>query len=304
MDFNGLLKDTVNGIVTQGLTLAKDLTRTEAKLAAENDLTVRLGTVIEIWAQSASEFSKNIFSGETSEIYRLSALIGDGKLSATPFTDHGVSGHEQGDLSAESIKQHAKKALYADLIPRAWSLSNKPLGPFILKTNTHCGGESIDRISDSSRDKYGVCINGEMWVLTSAPEPDKKCRYYGDTYSCLDDFYDLPGANKLDGKAWGGLTVEDIVRGSVATWDMHGHANKGKLSIEDPAIVEAMEKISDPSSDFDDSGSFFEKARNDGIRAGGVINLPVCDLWEAIDNWERGFGTLNFKPGPNYPCND
>lgn len=303
-DPNGLLKDTVNGIVTQGLTLTKDLTRTEAKLAAENDLSVRLGAVVEIWAKSASEFSKNIFSGSSTEIDRLAELIRDGKLSATPFTANGVSGNEQGDLSAESIKQQAKKSMYADLIPRAWRLSNKPLGPFILKSKKNCEGESIGNVSDESRDKYGVCINGEMWVLTSAPEPEKNCRYYGDTYSCMENFFDLPGADKLDGEAWGGLTVEDIVRGSVATWDMHGHANKGKISVEDPAIVGAMEQIADPHSDFDDTDTFFERVRNDGIRAGGVIDLPVCDLYEAVRNWERGFGTLNFKPGPNYPCDD
>ncbi|KAF5011810.1 hypothetical protein FDECE_2100 [Fusarium decemcellulare] len=298
-DANGLIKDTVNGLVTQGLTLTKDLTRTEAKLAAENDLNTRMGAVVEIWANSASNFASQIFSGDSVQVNRLGALIKDGKLAATPF-----GGNDQGTPSAEEMKQLTKKALFADLIPRAWRLSNLPLGPFILKSNKNCGGEVVWNLSNESRDKYGICINGEMFILTSAPDPGKNCGYSGDTSSCLEDFFDLPGADTLDGSAWGGLTVEDIVRGSVATWDMHGHQNKGKISMEDPGIIEQMNAILDPMVE-SPADTIFDQLRENGILTPGIFDIPVCDYKEAIGNWEIGFKTpTGWKPGMNYPCND
>ncbi|PGH20065.1 hypothetical protein AJ80_03715 [Polytolypa hystricis UAMH7299] len=278
-----LLKDTVNGIVTQGLTLTKDLTKAQANLAAERDFSTRLGAMVEIWAESASEFAKNIFSGHPTEIGRLGKLVklvGDGKLSQTPF---GASGTGE------------------DLIPRSWRLSNLPIGAFILKSNKNCGAK-VGNISEEQRKKCGVCINGEQWIITSAPDPGNNCRYYGDTYSCLEDFHDVPSADQLGGREWGGLSVEDIVRGAVATWDMHGHKNNGKVNINDATIVRKMEMTADPAAKSPEN-SFFEQVRPNVVCAPGIIDLPVCAYKEAVKNWEKGFGTVNWKLNKNYPCN-
>lgn len=83
-------------------------------------------------------------------------------------------------------------------------------------------GDCDNSISDIEvTDGRTFCIDGENFVLASTPDPKKNCRYFGDIYSCLEEFKDLPGANELDGDAWSGITVGDIVRGSVATWKMH-----------------------------------------------------------------------------------
>ncbi|KAM5361027.1 hypothetical protein ACJZ2D_013354 [Fusarium nematophilum] len=160
------------------------------------------------------------------------------------------------------VLNHARKYLDRPL-PRSWRLSNLPIGHFILKSNKTYG-DSVVQVSDSQRDKDGVCINGEMWVLTSAPNPNKHCGYSGDTSSCLGDFKDVPEADKLNS-------------------DVHRHQNKGKRSMEDPPIISQMESILDPMVE-SPANSIFKQIRNNGIRARGVIDIPVCDWKEVVKN--------------------
>lgn len=43
-------------------------------------------------------------------------------------------------------------------------------------------------------------------------------------------FHDLPGVDQLDGKSWGGMTSEDLVVGSFATWRMRdGNGSSGSF---------------------------------------------------------------------------
>lgn len=298
-DVNGILQDTVNGWVSSGLTLAKDLTKAQANLDAERELQTRLGAMVEIWAKNVSKFTKDLFSGEATSRAQLGKLISDGKMIGTPWGSGKAD--EDSDLGAESLKQIVKKSVYADLIPRAWRMSNLPLGPFIMKTKNCDGRIGEGWVSSKASEKYAFCIDGEGFVLTSAPDPEKHCSQVGDYNSCLDDFQDLPGVDKLDGKAWGDLTVEDIVRGSVATWKSKGNKNDGKVSVENQDIVKQMNAYTDPAVENPDK-SFFETVRNDGVRAAGVIAIPVCDGWEATDGWDSAYNTLNFKPSETYPC--
>lgn len=94
-------------------------------------------------------------------------------MSATPFGNNGWSSVDE--LSAESLKQHVKKSVYADLIPRVWRLSNLPLGPFILQTKTPCDKEPSGWVSGESAKKDSFCNDNEWYILTSPPDPDTSC---------------------------------------------------------------------------------------------------------------------------------
>lgn len=125
-------------------------------------------------------------------------MIRGGVMTQSPYGSEG----SDGDFSAEEIKSRVKKGLYADLIPRAWRLSNLPLGPFILQSKKKCDKKVPNVEVTEGRNFF---VDGTQFILTSPPDPDKNCGYSGDIYTCLEDYKDLSGASKLDGTAWGGL---------------------------------------------------------------------------------------------------
>lgn len=224
-----------------------------------------------MWADTAAAWSKEIFSCTNEAIIRLGDLIRDGAVSQTPIGTIGDD--DEGDLSAQSIEERVKKTIFADLIPRAWRLSNLLLGPFILQTKQGCD-ETPKHVEVTEGRTF--CVDDSLYVLASTADPDSNCRQVGDFESCLDDFKDLPGVDTLDGSAWGGLTVEDIVVGSVRTWKMHGEKNLGKLSIDDPAIVKQLDTINDFMLD-DPESTFLDDFIAQDVRAAGVIDIPVSD---------------------------
>lgn len=244
------------------------MTPAKAALTAQNDLTIQLGAIVELWADTAAAWSKNIFSGEADTLAKLGDLIRDGAVSQTPT---GSIGDDDGDLSAQSIKERVKKSIFVDLIPRAWRLSNLPLGPFILQTKKGCD-ETPDEVEVIEGRTF--CVDDSLYVLASTADRDKNCKQVGDYSSCLEDFKDLPGTDTLDGTSWGGLTVEDIVVGSVRTWKMHGEKNLGKMDINGPAIVEQLDAMSDPMLD-DPENTFVDDLLAEDVRAAGIIDLPV-----------------------------
>lgn len=111
--------------VTSGSTLARDLVPAEAKYTADAELTSQMGSIVEVWAKTASAYSQKLFSGKHDFNQKLARMLDDGIFTQTPIEQFG---HERlGDLSAEGIKRRVQRSLYADLIPRAWRISNLPL---------------------------------------------------------------------------------------------------------------------------------------------------------------------------------
>lgn len=95
-----------------------------------------------------------------------------------------------------------------------------------------------------------------------------------------------PGIKELDGKKWGGIIQEVLVRSALNS----KQADRGRN------CWVALDGLSyDALNDVQDNG----------VRAKGVVNIPICSFREAADNagWEGpNGGNMNLQAS-NYPCN-
>lgn len=71
---------------------------------------------------------------------------------------------------AITIKTSVKKAVYAHLIPEAWSLSNTDVNPFIVDAKVPCGTVAPQSVvqylsSPSDGDTNWACANGNLYYL-------------------------------------------------------------------------------------------------------------------------------------------
>lgn len=297
---HGTLKDFINGMVTSSLTLAKDLTKAEAQNAVEREMSTLMNAMIRAFSTTIDKTVSSIFDGEMEHTQLLYRMLEGGKFINSIDLN----------LSTEEIKDMVKAPIFAQLIPRAWRLSNLPVGPFVLDTGKDCNSDgSLKNSDDASKINVseemlktnGYCHDGKLFVLASAPDPEKYCTQTGDTAgSCFKEFQQLPGAKELDGKNWGKVTPKDIAHASVNTWIANGKSNTGKGLDLDTEFAN-VEKYSNLDSD-----DIVDRVLDAGIHTPGLVLLPVCDFKEARDGWEDGYNTLggasNFKPGPNYPC--
>lgn len=86
-----------------------------------------MGNLISYWAQTIVALNTQLFSGSPSAIESLSLLISDG--------------HVLGNVSLpgdDAIQHYIEQAVYAWLIPKAWSLSNEGYRPVILDSGEPC----------------------------------------------------------------------------------------------------------------------------------------------------------------------
>lgn len=271
---HGTLTELSKDWVTGGLTLAKDLTKAEATSLADREFVTAIQDMVSIWSRSTADLSEAIFGGDGAWLQQLTNWFSDGKLITVD-----VAEEEEGQ-SMEDLKNMVKKPVMAQLIPRAWRMSNRNLGVFILK------GKSCDEtplgVSDDMVKTNGVCIDGEMFVLGSAEVTSSQCTLQGDTgISCLEDFLDPPGADKLDGnvKNWAGITREDIVRAAVATWKWNDKKNNvGESPISADKMSELLDDINSVSTD-----DILDDVLENGVRAAGMVNMPVCDYWVSAE---------------------
>lgn len=117
----------------------------------------------------------------------------------------------------------------------------------------------------------------------------------GDYRSCVADFQDDPGADRVDygNRDWASLTREDLVRGAVATWKRNSEKN----------VVKEVASDADTVNRDVISGKMLDELMDYGVRGAGVVSLPACGDSEARKNWDAAYNPHLFKPYANYPCN-
>lgn len=91
-----------------------------------------------------------------------------------------------------------------------------------------------------------------------------------------------PGLDSLGGGNWGGITLQDLIEGSVNTYAANGNSNGG--SIPNPL----------------DHGTLTALIEQN-ITAPGYISLPVCSPQVAWASWSNPSQSNSSAPG--YPCN-
>ncbi|OBT58748.1 hypothetical protein VE04_00717 [Pseudogymnoascus sp. 24MN13] len=164
-----------------------------------------------------------------------------------------------------------RESSFAHLIPSAWQLSSQK--PFILDAGVPCGtvDPTNEYLEKDVADKTWACPSNELYYLVVLKGTAATCTTGREGF-CKHNYYSAPaGIDKLDGKLWGGVKLDDFVVGGVNGYHANGDKNGWKLA--------------DPN-DSKTASSLFDM----GIRSPGVVGIP---------NWidEERFGSHE-----NYPC--
>jgi hypothetical protein len=164
-----------------------------------------LNTVAETLAQLTEGYFKtidltnqNIFDGSNTDL--LSSMIKDGVflMSTVPT-----------DLDIQAI---IFKSMFAILIPFAWGLADD--GVFILDPGIACGAALPNdiHITPTGASLTGACVGNKQYYIAGISGTSRSC----DSFLCSDNSFALvPGLSSLDGKNWGGVTLNHIITGYV-----------------------------------------------------------------------------------------
>ncbi|KAH8881787.1 glycoside hydrolase [Thozetella sp. PMI_491] len=274
----GTLKDSVNGIVSNSLTLIKDSSAAGQAITTQDNVQATLGQLVTYIKNVMEESNEKMFSGNDDDVNTLKSLINLGQ-----FVEPGPG------LSNEEYETLLTYNLYATLIPRTWRLAPDPYYPFILTTGAACGTTNPlpDYVDDGEGNTAWACAeDGLLYYIMGAPGDDPfYCYDSGDGQGVgpcyTDTFHPPPGVETLDGKNWGGVTREDLVVGAVNSWIHNGKKNGWtQADVTNPDTISAV--------------------YDTGVRTPGFIPIPVCSADEAMGNWG------NVKKSDRwdiYPCN-
>lgn len=279
------IKDLTMLAIGQSTTIAKDLLSTSESdwnEESQDEFSNYLGQTITAWGNITSVALERLFNGKDKNIATLHAILADGKLLSGGGDEINTSPPETSEADLEA---NIAKAFFAYAIPSAWTFSKHYA--FIIDSGYDCGttdplGDYLD--TDTMHATYG-CYGGKLYYL-AAPKGDSTechCQYIKSHCErvCSDAHFSAPpGLDSLDGKNFGGVTVQDLIQGSVRTYQQNGNENGGKFV------------------DVTNGGSFDDLMASD-VMTPGFIRLPVCSPEHAYKSWH----TAGPGDDPTYPCN-
>ncbi|KAJ5372737.1 hypothetical protein N7517_004743 [Penicillium concentricum] len=236
-------------------------------LKVQNTMDSFVGVVMKSWQRLESSYLESIFSGNSDTIEGLYATINNGTIAAA-----------MDKLNLVDTSDEVEKLLYGQMIAYAWSISPDNAHPFIWRSEIYCDENTtpIDKgafVEQTSLSKIYVCHQNKMHLLVNAHQ--KKGTGFSSTV--------LPGGehDTLNGKDYGGITIDDIVISSVDGWINHNQQN-GYPKADAESIVASFGGDNVPS-----------------VRTPGFFNLPIClNVAKAEDNIRYGWD----KSSPYWPC--
>lgn len=160
----------------------------------------------DVWYNTVDSLNKKIFDGSDESIKILGDMMADGKLLERGNT-----------VSDPDIQKYLEGAIFGYLIPRAWSLGKTY--PFVLDSGAPCGAiNPVDQhLPDDVAATTWTCVDDKLYYLLAPYGDSFYCNPSGDGQGvgpCYDGDYSAPeGLDKLDGKAWGGVTKDDFIAG-------------------------------------------------------------------------------------------
>ncbi|KAF7558240.1 hypothetical protein G7Z17_g159 [Cylindrodendrum hubeiense] len=270
----GTAKDSMNGLVSNGITIIKSTGAWADTQNNQNLLSYYMGELIKSWATGISDTNEQLFNGSVPSIENLYRLIDEGQVMEETSTSGTMD-----------IVQYIEQSLYPILIPYAWSLSNMNSHPFVMDSGYDCSNTYPDLYHDymtqEVADAVSVCYNDKLYYLLDARNCQVDCGAQVSMHGsvCSPTQFDVPlGTETMDGAAWGGVTVANLTISAVNGYVNNGNANGWALL--NPEVAAEMDRI-----------------WNDGINAAGVVQIPVCDFGTAQYNW------INCDvDADNYPC--
>jgi hypothetical protein len=126
---------------------------------------------------------------------------------------------------------------FASLLTKFYHRSYSNAHAFVIDSGYGCdeAKEKLEKYIDGeTADATGVCIDGKMYYLGRADgkSTECKCEIVGEHGPCQTicrdkKFTAPPGVEELDGEQFGGIKLEDLVKGSVNTYNQNGGKNGG-----------------------------------------------------------------------------
>lgn len=214
----GNIKDLTMLAIGQSTTIAKDLLSTsESEWSEESQDTLSnyLGQSITAWGNITAVALERLFDGKDDSIRTLHAILDDGKLLSGGGAEIQPSPPE---TSEPELENNIAKAFFAYAIPSAWTFSKHYA--FVIDSGYDCSAQDpLDDYLDADvmHATYG-CVDNRLYYL-AAPKGDSKtchCVYTKNHCDkvCVNTHFEAPpGLESLDGKNFGGVSVQDLIQG-------------------------------------------------------------------------------------------
>ncbi|RHZ56572.1 uncharacterized protein CDV56_100433 [Aspergillus thermomutatus] len=280
------IKDTSMTLIGQGTTIAKDvLPSKDAPWTpeAQDEFSNYMGQVVWGWANVTTIALKEIFNGSEHSLQILGDTMSGGKLIEGAFEQQPPE--EDEDTDKNELRANIQKCFFGYSIPALWQVSKTYA--FIIDAGHGCdeGKQLTDYLKDDTMDATGACVDGQQYYLVY-PDGDAvecHCEFYDGgpcQRVCVDNKFSVPpGLDSLGNGNFGGITKDDLVKGSVRTWKQNGKENSGGFA--DPTNKGTIDNLMDVD-----------------VTTPGFMRIPVFSPERAFQSWDTAeAGSSQF-----YPC--
>ncbi|KAI0868461.1 hypothetical protein GGS24DRAFT_482282 [Hypoxylon argillaceum] len=286
---SGDAKDGTLALIAGGVSIAKDLVSGDSDawtVEKQDDLEAYLGQVIFAWKNVTDTTLGQLFNGEDDNIDLLGRIIAGGRLIPGDYSGHA---NQAGPLTPPNatypeLTLFVEKAFWGFTIPLGWQLSGTH--GFVIESGFDCGTSGnplpnymTDNVAKATMYCYGP--TNQLYYVVGAIGDGQFCTGDG---GCAEILFQLPpGLDQLNGANYGGLTLDELVEGSVNTYRANNNKNGGT------------------PPDIGNTGSINDLV--DGqITTPGYVRLPVCSAKLAHHNWNLATADDSILKDPTYPC--
>ncbi|EYB33358.1 hypothetical protein FG05_10561 [Fusarium graminearum] len=287
------IKDTTMTFIGQSTTVAKDLVSgvesdTTWTVEKRDDFKSYMGQVLDGWQKLANASVASLFNGSDPEsVKTLWSLISDGKMIQAGVKGDGSKIIKDDGVSTIDLRKHVAKTFYGYIIPTVWRVSETYA--FILDSGYDCYAEypSEDYVTKEAMDATSTCYGGRRYYLVYPKEDNiggciNDCTWNGQcsTTCKKNKFIAPPGLSTLNATSFGGITAQDLVVGSVRTYEQNGKKNTAKY---DDLVAGDLNT---------------DDLLNLDVTTPGIMRLPVCSPERAYQSWD----TTSKGSSAFYPC--
>lgn len=279
-----VLKQSVFALLRQQTSVARDLLpdgKNGWAPTREVNLTSSMNQVFDGWSHVNALALRNLFNGSEASIDALGRAIADGQL---------IEGRRykqpDDDKDGPSLRDIIDRTFYGLGIPELWRASG--IHAFIIDSGLRCGDGNDnnkdwqdqaplrEHLDEAAVSKAGACIDGWQFYLVR-PASKSPTR---EKFSMPPGLEELLAGRTWE-RTWGGVCVEDLVRGAVGTWLKSGRKNNAGGIADNVADSIGVDDVLDVD-----------------ITTPGLIRLPVCSPERAREI----LGKSGKNPEANFPC--
>ncbi|WPG98091.1 Hypothetical protein R9X50_00087700 [Acrodontium crateriforme] len=290
------VKDITYASVAFGASIASATFSTSApghwSPQSQDSFTATIGSVVSGWASTSENVLWTLFNGSEASVTLLGTLIANGNLIEGSGGSPSVYYQPDAETSS-NVESYISKAFFGFAIPSVWTVSGA--AAFIIDSGSPCSAQNplSEYMTAATQESTYVCYNNNLYYLVHLDGTWSACNDEDvaqiDCVGCDPQptcnptyFTAPPGLSTLGSGSWGGISLSDLIEGSVNTYVANGNANGGPVA--NPLDQQTLQDL----------------AQQD-ITTPGYIRLPVCSPEVAWASWSNPSQSDSSAPG--YPCN-